>query len=280
MLAGARRQDSAASSCSGVRTSTWSWGAVSAWLRAQCDWKRFRAAAASWIATGGAARLGSLQLLHRIAAHLVQHRAGAKSEPSASQSHFAQFIRRIAEPPELIAQRFRATARGSAPGPAAPATRPAHSDLRLRFERPYGAAAVRLRALRPRRSRAGARPELVARVYGRAARSISGSCVRHTDRRRGCDRNEWRRCRSAVPDRRSRWLRTAKTRPPSSGSSGTAPIGGVEHDAVAGLQRSDLVRRAGLDHNAIGFDARDACPCRRRDAGERALRPPSDDWFR
>ena len=52
------------------------------------------------------AGLQGLQLFDGFAAHLVEHRAGANSEPSAVQSDVAEFVRGVAEAAELVAQSF------------------------------------------------------------------------------------------------------------------------------------------------------------------------------
>ena len=131
---------------------------------------------------------------------------------------------------------------------------------------------------RPAPQRAACAP--ARRPPGKAARLVHIGIVRAPHQIAAADA---RRVQSAVaeaqlhtPPRCATW----KTRPPSSGSSRAAPIGGIEHHAVAGLQRRQCVGcgRA-IDHAALGGTA-PRVPSALRDGAARGPAPRPDDRFR
>ena len=181
--------------------------------------------------------LRRLQLLHGIAAQLIQHRTRGEGRAGDFQLDFRQFVRRVAQAAELGAQVLFVD------GAIARRAQRARRFPRSRSRRPRSTrcAAVRLRApsraLRP----AACGAATPASVYTRAALSRSGSCVRHT-RSPGRMRSRWI---SAVAEAQFAAL-DLEDAPAFFRLLGTAPIGGIEDHAVAGLER----RRRGAPRRA------------------------------
>ena len=184
-----------------------------------------------------------LQLLHRIAAQLIQHRARRKWRAGDFQFHFRQLVRRISQPPQLRAQVLfvdraisrRAQRRVAIHRHAHRAHRP-HGAQRFAFVRRH-AQLHRLLAERRRRLRIHAR-RLVDIGIVRAPDQIAAADAIAMDR--------------AVAEAQFAAL-DLKDAPAFFRLLGTAPVGRIEHHAVARLERRHAVRLGGLDQNpAVG----------------------------
>ena len=199
---------------------------------------------------GGRTLLRLFQPRHRFASHLVEHRAGRKGRALHTQFHAGQFERRVPQPAELRAQQLYidgAVARGRQRG--------------LRFHTHRGGGQPPFRRERiafPGGHAHGHRPLAHRRgCLGEQARGLFHvGIVGAPDQ-------------VAAPDAAALDDAVAETQLQLAfalfdfenaaaffGLFRAAPAGGVEHDAVARLERRQAVGVARLDQNAAGGYAR------------------------